>query len=124
MAAREKAGVLPDRLNEMIGSFMPSRCILTALELDIFTAVGEGASAEEVGKKINASARGAGILLNALVALGLLSKSGDEYRNTAETARFFAEGSKDNQRNAPDAPREPVASLEHTDRRRASWHLR
>jgi (2Fe-2S) ferredoxin/predicted O-methyltransferase YrrM len=100
MAARERAGVLPDGLDEMIGGNMPSRCLLTALELDIFAAVGEGASTEQVGKKINASARGAGILLNALVALGLLSKSGDKFRNTAETARFFAEGSKDNQRNA------------------------
>ena len=99
MAARDRAGVLPDRLNEMIGANMPSRCLLTALELDIFTAVGKGASAEDVGKKISASARGAGILLNALVALGLLKKSGDKYSNTAETARFFAEGSKDNQRN-------------------------
>jgi predicted O-methyltransferase YrrM len=100
MAARERAGVLPDRLDEMIGGNMASRCLLTALELDIFAAVGEGASAAEVGKKIDASARGAGILLNALVALELLAKSGDEFRNTDETARFFAEGSKDNQRNA------------------------
>jgi (2Fe-2S) ferredoxin/SAM-dependent methyltransferase len=100
MAARDRAGVLPDRLNEMIGANMASRCLLTALELDIFTAVGEGASAEEVGKKISASARGAGILLNALVALRLLKKSGDKYSNTAEAARFFVQGAKDNQRNA------------------------
>src|ERR1039458_2006944 len=43
MAAREKAGILPDRLNEMIRGFMPSRCILTALELDIFK-IGRDAS--------------------------------------------------------------------------------
>jgi (2Fe-2S) ferredoxin/SAM-dependent methyltransferase len=98
MAAREKAGVLPERLNEMIRGFMPSRCILSALELDIFTAVGKGASAEEVGAKINATARGTGILLNALAGLGLLSKSGGDYRNTPETARFFVRGSKDNYR--------------------------
>jgi (2Fe-2S) ferredoxin/predicted O-methyltransferase YrrM len=98
MAAREKAGTLPDHLNEMIRGYMPSRCILTALELDIFTAVGEGASAEQIGMRIHANVRGVGILLNALVALGLLSKSGDEYRNTPESARFFQEGSKDNQR--------------------------
>ncbi len=99
MAAREKAGTLPDRLNEMIRGYMPSRCILTALELDIFTAVGEGANAEQVGMRIQANARGVGILLNVLVALGLLSKNGDEYRNTPESARFFVEGSKDNHRN-------------------------
>src|SRR5208282_3967409 len=82
MAAREKAGVLPDRLDQMIRGYMPSRCLLTALELDIFTAVGA-----------------AGMLLNALVALGLLSKSGDDYKNTPESARFFVQSSKDNHRN-------------------------
>jgi predicted O-methyltransferase YrrM len=38
-------------------------------------------------------------LLNALVSLGLLSKSGDEYQNTPESARFFVQGSRDNHRN-------------------------
>ncbi len=99
MAARDKAGMLPDRLEQMIRGFMPSRCILTALELDIFTAVGEGATAEQIGTRVHANARAVSMLLNALVALGLLSKSGDDYRNTPESARFFAQGSKDNHRN-------------------------
>ncbi|MGA2422377.1 MAG: methyltransferase [Terriglobales bacterium] len=99
MAAREKAGILPDRLDQMIRGYMPSRCILTALELDIFTAVGDGANAEQIGTSIHANPRGAGMLLNALVALGLLSKSGGEYKNTSESARFFVQGSKDNHRN-------------------------
>ena len=99
MAAREKAGMLPDHLDQMIRGYMPSRCILTALELDIFTAVGDGANAEQIGTKIHANARAAGMLLNALVALGLLSKSGDDYKNTPESARFFVQGSKDNHRN-------------------------
>ena len=98
MAAREKAGTLPDRLEQMIRGFMPSRCVLTALEVDIFTAIGSGATAEGVGTKIHASARGVSMLLNALVALGLLSKSGTEYRNTPESARFFVQESKDNHR--------------------------
>jgi (2Fe-2S) ferredoxin/SAM-dependent methyltransferase len=98
MAAREKAGTLPDRFEQMIRGFMPSRCLLTALELDIFAAVGDGATAEQVGKRINANARAAGMLLNALVALGLLGKNGDDYQNTPESARFFRQGSRDNQR--------------------------
>jgi (2Fe-2S) ferredoxin/predicted O-methyltransferase YrrM len=98
MAAREKAGTLPDRLNEMIRAYMPSRCILTALELDVFTSVGDGADAEQIGARIQANARAVGVLLNALVALGLLSKCGDQYRNTPESARFFVQGSKDNHR--------------------------
>jgi len=99
MAARDKAGMLPDRLEQMIRGYMPSRCILTALELDIFTAVGDGANAEQIGTRIDANARAVGVLLNALVALGLLSKSGDDYKNTPESGRFFVRGSKDNHRN-------------------------
>jgi len=99
IAAREKAGTLPDHLDQTIRGYMPSRCILTALELDIFTAVGEGANPEQIRTKIDANARAVGMLLNALVALGLLLKSGDVYRNTPESARFFVQGSKDNHRN-------------------------
>jgi 3-hydroxy-5-methyl-1-naphthoate 3-O-methyltransferase len=99
MAAREQAGTLPDRLDQTIRGYMPSRCLLTALELDIFTAVGDGANAEQIGTRIDANARAVGMLLNALVALGLLSKSGDDYKNTPESARFFVQGSKDNHRN-------------------------
>ncbi len=99
MAARDKAGTLPDRLEQMIRGFMPSRCLLTALELDLFTAVGDGASAEQIGVKIHANARAVGTLLNALVALGLLTKSENNYQNTPESARFFVQSSKDNHRN-------------------------
>ena len=99
MAARDRAGTLPDRLDQMIRSYWPSRCLLTALEFDIFTAVGEGGNAEQIGTKIHANARAVDTLLNALVALGVLSKSGDVYKNTPESARFFVQGSKDNHRN-------------------------
>ncbi len=98
MAAREKAGTLPDRLDQMIRGYMPSRCILTALELDIFTAIGEGANAEQIGTRIHANPRSAEMLLNALVALGLVTKSGGIYNNTPESARFFVQDSKDNHR--------------------------
>ncbi len=99
MAARDKAGMLPDRLDQMIRGYMPSRCLLTALELDIFTAVGDGATADQIGTKVHANPRAAGMLLNALAGLGLLSKSGDVYKNAPESARFFVQGSKDNHRN-------------------------
>ncbi|MGA2753594.1 MAG: methyltransferase [Terracidiphilus sp.] len=98
MEARERAGTLPDHLYQMVRGYMPSRCLLTALELDVFTAVGEGANAEQIGTRVNANVRAVSILLNALVALGLLSKSGDDYRNTPESDRFFVQGSSDNHR--------------------------
>ena len=99
MAAREKAGTLPDHLEQMVRGYMPARCILTAIELDVFTAIGDGGTAEKIGTRIGVSAGGMGMLLNALVGLGLLLKSGDEYNNTPETTRFFVQGSEDNHRN-------------------------
>ena len=99
MAAHDKGGMLPERLDRMIRGYMSSRCILTALELDIFTAVGDGANAEQVSARIHANARATGMLLNALVALGQLSKSSEDYKNTPESSRFFVQGSKDNHRN-------------------------
>lgn len=98
-AAREKAGMLSDELDQMIRGYMPSRCILTALELDLFTAIGDGADPQQIGAGINANARSVAMLLNALVSLGLLFKSGDVYQNTPESTRYFVQGSKDNHRN-------------------------
>ena len=99
MAARDKAGMLPDALEQTIRSFQPSRVILTALELDVFTAVGEGATAGVVAKDMDANPRSTGMLLNALVSLGLLTKNGDEYKNTPDSERFFTQQSRDNHRN-------------------------
>jgi (2Fe-2S) ferredoxin len=48
--AKDEAGTLPDSLNEIIRSFMPSRAVLTALELDVFTAVASGASAKQTAQ--------------------------------------------------------------------------
>ncbi len=96
--ARDEAGILPDDLNEMIRGFMTSRAVLTALELDIFTAVGSGGSAEQVAHKIGADSRAAEMLLNSLVSLKLLEKRDATFFNSAESARFFAEGSRDNAR--------------------------
>ncbi len=77
---------------------MPARALLTALELDVFTAVGDGASAQKVAQKIGAANRSTEMLLNALVALKLLEKRDGAFYNSAASARFFAEGSRDNAR--------------------------
>ena len=100
VAARDKASVLPEHLNQAIRSYMPSRAILTALELDLFTAVGDGATAEEAATTVHAGTRSMEMLLNALVALGLLAKVEDVFRNTAESARYLTAESKDSHREA------------------------
>jgi len=96
--AKDAAGVLPDDLNQTLRAYMESRALLTALEFDVFTAVGSGATAAEVAQKISTHPRATEMLLNALVAMGMLVKQQGVFRDTAATGRFFAEGSKDNAR--------------------------
>ncbi len=96
--AREQAGMLPEDLDNLIRGYWPSRVMLTALELDLFTAVGDGASAEVVAGRLKTNPRATEMLLNAVASLQLLQKTGGTFRNTAASARFFVEASKDNAR--------------------------
>ncbi|MEJ2006851.1 MAG: methyltransferase [Acidobacteriota bacterium] len=95
---KDAAGALPNDLDQTLRGYMESRVMLTALELDIFTAVGAGSPADDVAGKISADPRATAMLLNALAAMGLLVKQQGVFRNTPVTARYFAEGSKDNAR--------------------------
>ncbi len=98
--AREAAGVLPDDLNDRIRGFQESRVVLTALELDVFTAVGDGAAAVEVAAKLHTDARATETLLNALASLRLLVKQDGVFHNSEAAARYFTAGSRDNARPA------------------------
>ncbi len=100
LRARDEAGVLPDDLNERIRAFQESRVLLTAIVLDVFTAVGQGATAADIAAKIGADARATGMLLNALVSLDMLRKRDGVFTNTPVAARYFTEGSRDNARMA------------------------
>ena len=96
--AKDAAGVLPDDLNQTLRAYMESRALLTGLELDVFTAVGHGATAAEIAERISTHPRATEMLLNALTAMGLLLKKDGIFSNSPPAARFFAEGSKDNAR--------------------------
>lgn len=74
-----------DELMLAIRSFQESRVLLTALELDVFSAVGEGATAPETANRIQADPRATEMLLNALVALGALEKRQGIFRCTTES---------------------------------------
>lgn len=85
--------------DELLGkarAYQESRTLLTAIELDLFTAVGGGATAEDVASRIGASLRGTRLLLDAVVAIGGLTKAEGVYRNTPETARYLVAGSPEN----------------------------
>jgi len=99
-AAREASGVVPDAIQLPLRAFMESRVLLTALELDVFSAIGTGASAAAVAAARGAAADATARLLDALVSLGFLAKRGDVYANAPLAARFLAEGSPDDARDA------------------------
>ena len=89
-----------DEITVPLRAFMESRVLLTALELDVFTAVGAGASAAAVASNRNAETGAMERLLDALVSLGFLEKGGDVFANSPLAARFLAEGSRDDARDA------------------------
>jgi len=99
-AAREASGVVPDEIQLPLRAFMESRVLLTALELDVFTAVKTGGTAAAVASDRDVAVEGAERLLDALVSLGFLVKRGDAYASTPLAARFLAEGSPDDARDA------------------------
>ncbi|MGA2327665.1 MAG: uroporphyrinogen-III synthase [Bryobacteraceae bacterium] len=81
------AACAPNELIERIRAFQESRVLLTGIELDVFAATGEGATAAAVAQKIGANPRSTEMLLNALVAVGALAKQDEVFRNTPEAAR-------------------------------------
>jgi (2Fe-2S) ferredoxin/SAM-dependent methyltransferase len=98
LKAKDEAGVPPDELIDRIRAFQASRAVLTAIELDVFTAVGDGATAKEVASRLETDPRATDMLLNALVALDLLVKESDTFRNERVSDRYLRDGSRDDAR--------------------------
>jgi 2-polyprenyl-3-methyl-5-hydroxy-6-metoxy-1,4-benzoquinol methylase len=66
-----------------LGYYWETKILLTAAKLDVFSALdGQGRTAAEAAEKIGADVRALELLLNALVAIRLLTKTGDVYTNT------------------------------------------
>jgi predicted O-methyltransferase YrrM len=89
--------LLEDLMNR-IRAFQESRALLTAVELDLFSAVGQGATAAEAASRLQTDERATEMLMNALTALGMLQKKDGIFRNTPLAAQYFTEGSPDNVR--------------------------
>ena len=78
---------------ETIRAFQESRAILTAVELNVFTAVAAGSIARDVAERIGGDPRATEMLLNALVACGVVDKRGEVFSNTPFAARFLDDAS-------------------------------
>jgi len=93
MRAREASSALPEELDERIRGFRQSRAILTALELDLFTAIGEGGVAAEIAGRTHTDARATEMLLHALTSLQLVVKRYGVFYNAPVAERYFTAGS-------------------------------
>jgi ubiquinone/menaquinone biosynthesis C-methylase UbiE len=87
---------MPRSLDEALDlalSFQRSRVLLTAFELDVFTAVGEEeVTSESVALRLGTDPRATDRLMNALCALGLLRKRGVLFSNTEVSGRHLVRG--------------------------------
>ena len=84
----------PDRIIGMASAFYDSCMLFTASDLGVFAQLARlgAADAPTMADALKLDARGARLLLDGCVALGLLEKEGDSYRNSAETALFLVPG--------------------------------
>lgn len=81
-----------------ISAFAPSRIILTANNYRIFDFLeGQGRKAEALSKVIRADERATELLLNSLVAIGVLEKKARNYRNAEVASRYLVKGKPDYQ---------------------------
>lgn len=79
-----------ERVFETINAYQQTGALKAAVELDVFTAIGEGhATARDLARRCSASERGLRILCDYLVVHKFLSKDGSTYRLTPDSATFL-----------------------------------
>jgi 2-polyprenyl-3-methyl-5-hydroxy-6-metoxy-1,4-benzoquinol methylase len=85
----------PQVVFDMLGAYQRTAALKSAIELDVFTAIDEGAtSPAAIAKRCNTSERGARILCDFLTIAGLLHKSDSSYQLVPESAAFLSKRSR------------------------------
>lgn len=80
----------PALLFETLNGYQRSQAIKTAVELELFTAIGEGkTTAKEIAERCAASERGTRILCDFLTIVGFLTKQDSQYALTPDAAMFL-----------------------------------
>jgi hypothetical protein len=80
----------PDAILQLGLGFWASKTLLSAVELGLFTTLAQGPrTAESVMAELGLQPRGTIDFLDALVSLGMLERTGDEYANCAATDLFL-----------------------------------
>jgi|SRR5579884_2760680 len=71
-----------EQFRDLVSGYQLPRVLLTALELDLFTAIGtRNWTIPDLAKQLQVSERGLDILCRNLASAGVLQKKGPEYRN-------------------------------------------
>ncbi|HVE46159.1 MAG TPA: methyltransferase [Acidimicrobiales bacterium] len=86
-----KAGVNPEPIMRLASGFMAAKHLFAANELGMFEALGESpANLDALAARTGLTPRAARISADAMVALGLLEREGDTYRNGEVAATYLA----------------------------------
>src|SRR5690242_19219678 len=87
MATRQ---VTPEAIMQLGLGFWGSKTLLSAIELGLFTELAKGPlETKALTKRLNLHPRSARDFFDALVALGMLRRTGTRYTNTPDTALFL-----------------------------------
>jgi hypothetical protein len=85
----------PGNLFEISGYYWKTCTLHAAVKLDLFTVLGSRQlTADEAARHMNGDPRAVAMLLNALVAMDLLEKTGDLFANTPVAREFLSKESK------------------------------
>ncbi len=80
----------PQLFFRTINAYQQTEALKAAIELEAFTAIGEGnATAPEIAKRCGTSERGMRILCDFLCIIGFLAKDGNRYSLTPDSAMFL-----------------------------------
>jgi hypothetical protein len=90
LSADESSEIAPDRILQLGLGFWGSKTLLSAVELGVFTELGQGPlDAESLRARLNLHPRGSADFFDALVALGMLERKEGRYFNTPAGAQFL-----------------------------------
>ena len=94
MDAQVNPQVNPSYIMQTVAGFWGSKALLSAVELDVFTALGNNKmTAAQLGDAVGLHPRGTYDFFDTLVALDFLQREGDgpegKYKNTPQTATFL-----------------------------------
>jgi hypothetical protein len=85
--------VTPDNIMQLGFAFCSSKTLLSSIELELYTELAQGQlNAEQLRERLGLHPRSARDFFDALVALHVLDREGEVYRNTPETEQYLVKG--------------------------------